>query len=381
MIGVCFITAAFVIVLSVFNGLEGLLHSLNNSFDPELKIEATKGKSFKVSPSLLSSVQKVEGVEYVTEVIEDYVYARYRTESNNQVITVKGVSENFIKQNRIPAENIIEGEFELHKDGVQYAIVGSGVKATLGIMTGDNMFPLQLYYIKNVKPTLDPSKMYSRMNILVGGVFSIVQQFDDNYVIIPLKVAEQLMNFENRRTSLEIKTKPGVDPSTVEKSLEETLGAQFKVLNQEEQHVDIYRLLKMEKLFTFLSGTLLLGVGSINIFFSLMMLALDKKKDISILSAIGASPKTVRNIFLFEGALIALSGAITGLLLGAGICWLQQNFALISMGMENAVMEGYPVKMHTSDFVATLVAVSLITFLVSIRPAVLASRFSSVQHL
>ena len=112
-----------------------------------------------------------------------------------------------------------------------------------------------------------------------------------------------------------------------------------------------------------------------------MMLALDKKKDISILSAIGASAKTVRNIFLFEGALIALSGAITGILLGAGICWLQQHFALISMGMENAVMEGYPVQMHTGDFLATLVAVSLITFMVSIRPAVLASRFSSVQHL
>jgi lipoprotein-releasing system permease protein len=381
MIGVCIITAAFVIVLSVFNGLEGLLHSLNNSFDPEIKIEATKGKSFAVSSSLLSTIQKVEGVEFVTEVIEDYVYARYRTESNNQVITVKGVSENFIKQNRIPAENIIEGEFALNKDGVQYAIVGSGVKATLGIMAGDNMFPLQLFYIKNVKPTLDPSKMYSRTNILVGGVFSIVQQFDDNYVIIPLKVAEELMDFDNRRTSLEVKTKPGVDPYIIEQSLEKLLGPQFKVLNHEEQHMDIYRLLKMEKLFTFLSGTLLLGVGSINIFFSLMMLALDKKKDISILSAIGASPKTVRNIFLFEGALIALSGAFTGILLGAGICWLQQNFALISMGMENAVMEGYPVQMHASDFAATLLAVSLITFMVSIRPAVLASRFSSVQHL
>lgn len=381
MIGVCIITAAFVIVLSVFNGLEGLLHSLNNSFDPEIKIEAARGKSFIVTPALIDSVQKVKGVEYVTEVIEDYVYARYRTESNNQVITVKGVSDNFIKQNRIPAENIIEGKYELNADGVNYAIIGSGVKATLGIVAGDNMFPLQLYYIKNVKPTLDPSKMYSRMNILVGGVFSIVQQFDDNYVIIPLKVAEQLMNFENRRTALEVKVLPGADVYAIERELEGLLGSKFKVLNHEEQHMDIYRLLKMEKLFTFLSGTLLLGVGSINIFFSLMMLALDKKKDISILSAIGASQRTIRNIFLFEGALIALSGAFTGLILGASICWLQQNFSLISMGMENAVMEGYPVKMLTSDFIATMVAVSLITFIVSVRPAILASRFSSVQHL
>jgi lipoprotein-releasing system permease protein len=381
MIGVSIITAAFVIVLSVFNGLEGLLHSLNNSFDPEIKIEARKGKSFEVTQELMRKVEGVEGVEVVTEVIEDYVYARYRTESNNQVITIKGVSENFLAQNRIPKENIVEGEFELNKQGVNYAIVGSGVKATLGIFIGDNMFPLQLYYIKNVKPTLDPSKMYSRMNILAGGVFSIVQQFDDNYVIVPLKVAEQLMDFKNRRTSLEIKIKEGSDIFVVEKQLEKILGDDFKVLNHEEQHVDIYRLLKMEKLFTFLSGTLLLGVGSINIFFSLMMLALDKKKDISILSAIGASQKTIRNIFLFEGGLIALSGALSGLLLGAGFCYLQQNFALISMGMENAVLEGYPVTMYSSDFISTLIAVSLITLLVSVRPAVLASRFASVQHL
>lgn len=379
MVGVAFITAALVIVLSVFNGLEDLLHSLNNSFDPEIKIEATQGKSFEVTESLLQQVKQVEGVAFVTEVIEDYAYVRYR--DANQVITLKGVSDNFIDQNRIPRENLIEGDLRLRKGDVNYAIIGRGVQYTLSVATGDNMFPLQVYYIKNVRNTTDPSQLYSRMNIIPGGVFSIVQQFDENYVLVPLEFAKQLLNFGNRRTSLEVKTSTDADVFTVERNLQAVLGNTFNVLNHEEQHKDLYRLLKIEKLFTFLSFTILLGIGSINIFFSLMMLALDKKKDISVLSSLGASQALIRNIFLIEGGLIALIGAITGLVLGGLFGLMQQQFGIISMGMENAVMQGYPIKMLTTDFIATLVVVSVITFIISIRPALQASKFVSVQHL
>jgi lipoprotein-releasing system permease protein len=381
MIGVAFITAALVIVLSVFNGLEDLLHSLNNSFDPEIKIEASKGKSFEVTDALLASIRDTPGVEYVTEVIEDYAYVRYREESNNQVITLKGVSENFIEQNRIPAHNISEGELVLKKNGVNYAILGNGVKYALSVSVGDNMFPLQMFYIKSSRPTLDPSQMYSKMNIFAGGVFSIVQHFDENYVIVPLDFAQELLNFGDKRTSIEIKTTARADIFAVERSLEKVLGSAFNVLNHEEQHKDIYRLLKIEKLFTFLSFTVLLAIGSINIFFSLMMLALDKKRDISILSAMGAPHHLIRNIFLFEGALIASIGTFLGLVFGAAFCFAQQRFALVSMGMENAVMDGYPIKMAGLDFIWTMVVVSVITFIISIRPAVLASRTVSVQNL
>jgi lipoprotein-releasing system permease protein len=381
MIGVAFITAALVIVLSVFNGLEDLLHTLNNSFDPEIKIEASKGKSFEISESLIEKIKATDGVEHVTEVIEDYAYVRYRTENNNQVITLKGVSDNFLEQKRIPKENIVEGELELKKNGVNFAIIGRGVQYTLSVAIGDNMFPLQMFYIKNVKPTLDPSQLYSKMNILAGGVFSIVQQFDENFVIVPLEFAQQLLDYGNKRTSLEIKTVAGSNMYKVEKDLQDLLGDGFNVLNHEEQHKDLYRLLKIEKLFTFLSFSVLLAIGSINIFFSLMMLALDKKRDISILAAMGAPASTIRNIFLFEGALIASIGAIAGLILGAQFCLLQARFGFISMGMENAVMDGYPIKMRQIDFVSTLIVVAVLTFVISIRPAVLASRSASVQNL
>jgi lipoprotein-releasing system permease protein len=376
---VAFITAALVIFLSIFNGLEDLLRSINNSFDPQIKIEATEGKSFHVTPDFIKSIEQVQGVEFVTEVIEDFAYARYR--DANQIVVIKGVSDNFVAQNRIPEENIIDGEFKLRDNNINYAVVGEGIDRTLSIDNGDQMFPLQLYYIKNVKNTVDPSQMYTRRNIITAGVFSIVQQFDENYVLVPLNFAQDLLNYGDRRTSLEIKARVGADLSGVEDKLETLLGPQYRVLNQEEQHADLYRILKIEKLFTFLSFVLLLAIGSINIFFSLTMLALDKKKDISVLASMGADQFLIRNIFLLEGGLIAASGTIIGLILGGSICLLQQTFGLVSMGMENAVMQSYPVKMLRMDFFLTLLAVSFITFMVSIRPAVKASKLAMAQHL
>lgn len=379
MLGVAFITAALVIVLSVFNGLEDLLHSLNNSFDSEIKIEAKEGKSFEVTDKFLQQLQSVKGVQYVTEVIEDYAYARYR--DANQIVTLKGVSENFIEQKRIPKESVIDGELKLRDGDVMYAVVGSGVQYTLSIATGDNMFPLQMYYIKNVKSTLDPSQMYSKLNIIPGGVFSIVQQFDENYIVVPLEFAKELLNYGNKRTAIEIKTSLGQDIFKVEKEIESMLGSEYNVLNHEEQHQDLYRLLKMEKLFTFLAFTILLGIGSINIFFTLMMLALDKKKDISVLASLGANNILIRNIFLLEGGLIALIGTTLGLTLGAAFCYLQQEFGLVSMGMASAVMQGYPVQMQLADFLSTLLVVVVITFVISIRPAIQASKIASLRYL
>jgi lipoprotein-releasing system permease protein len=380
MIGVAFTTAALIIVLSVFNGLENLLQNLNNSFDPEIKIEAARGKSFKVTPDLLKSIQAVDGVDIVTQVIEDYAYVRYR--EANQVVRLKGVSDNFIDQKRIPEENIVEGSLTLKKDGVSYAILGSGVKYTLSAAITERLFPLQVYYIKNIKSgTLDPTQLYSKMNIMPGGVFSIVQSFDENYVIVPLDFAQELLNYDDKRTSLEIKTKSTASIWSVEHRLEKLLGKAFTVLNPEEQHKDLYRLLKMERLFAFFALTLLLIIGSINIFFSLMMLALDKKKDITVLSSMGASRNLIRNIFLAEGSLIAALGTITGLVVGGVLCLLQMRYGLISMGMESAVTPGYPVKVNALDFLVILFVVSAVTWLISIRPAILAANFINNNEL
>ncbi|MBX2968878.1 MAG: ABC transporter permease [Cyclobacteriaceae bacterium] len=379
LIGVSVSAAALIIVLSVFNGLGDLLRSLNNSFDPEIKIEAAQGKSFPVDRDLIAKIEATEGVSIVTEVIEDYAYLRYR--DANQVITLKGVSDNFIDQHRID-DKIVAGELKLTDGDINYAIIGRGIQYTLSVAVGDNMFPLQVYYINDVKSgTLDPSRLYSRQIILPGAAFSIVQNFDENYVVVPLRFAQELLRYDNKRTALEIKTTAGHNILTVQQQLKKILGGQFVVLNHEEQHRDLYRLLKMEKLFTFLALSVLLGISAVNIFFSLMMLALDKKKDISILSALGADGARIKKIFIVEGAMIALGGATLGILIGGIFCLLQQQFGIVSMGMETSVTAGYPVKMQLADFISTLAVVSMLTFLISWRPAVLAARSVSVHNL
>jgi lipoprotein-releasing system permease protein len=379
MMGVAFITAAIVVVLSVFNGLEELLHSLNNTFDPEIKIEAVSGKTFQCTDSLLQKVKEVKGVALVIEVLEDYAYVRYR--DANQVVTLKGVSEDFLQEHRID-KAIVAGEIKLSHQGVDYAIIGRGIEYNLSVAVDDPMFPLQLYYIKNVKsPSIDPSRLYAKQNVVPGSVFSIVQNLDENYIVVPLRVVQSLMDAGQKRTSLEIKSESTSSPKEIQRNLQRVLGSDFSVLTQEEQHKDLYRLVKMEKLFTFLAFVVLLAIGSINIFFSLMMLALDKKKDISVLMAMGADRKLIRGIFISEGALISLLGTTAGLLLGGLLCWIQMEYGLVSMGMESSITEGYPIKPMLDDFLLTLGVVGIITFFISFRPAQLAARSAAVEHL
>lgn len=380
MAGVAFATAALIIVLSVFNGLEGLFRSLYSSFDPQLKIEAAKGKSFKIDNPLLSGIKSINGVEIVTEVIEDYALVRYR--NADLIVTVKGVSDNFLDQHRLD-DHLDEGSLKLRDKGIDYAILGRGVKYALSINLEDDIDPLQVFYVKSLKfsPTIDPSSLYSHKSIKAGAVFSIEKIYDENYIFMPLSFVRDLLEYGDKRTSLEIKTSAGRDTKIIQNEIRSKIGDEFVVRTNEEQHEDLYRLMKIEKLFTFLSLSLLITIGAINIFFSLMMLALDKKKDISILSAMGAGQNLILRVFLTEGALISFVGAAAGLFLGGLTCWVQDQFGLVGMGMANAVVADYPVKMKWLDFVSISGVVVVITFIVSIYPATRASKFYSPDQL
>lgn len=379
MVGLAFATAALIIVLSVFNGLEGLLRSLYSSFDPEIKIEAAQGKSFEMTETLRASLEALPGVEIVTDVIEDYAYVRYR--DADMVATIKGVGSNFMAQHRLDGR-MVKGEFKLREDSMNYAIIGRGVQYALSVAVEEDLFALQVFYIKNLKGNIiDPSKMYSRKSIRPAGVFSIEKNFDENYIFVPLEFVQDLLDYGDKRTALELKLSPSANPEKVRKSIQSVLGKSFHVLTREEQQKDLYRLLKIEKLFTFLAFSLLIAVASINIFFSLMMLAIEKKKDITILAALGGNQKLIRNVFLTEGAIISCLGAGAGLIIGGVLCWLQSHFGLVSMGMDNAIISSYPVTMIWSDFALTSLVIVAITVITSFYPASLASRTFEVRHL
>lgn len=379
MIGVAVGTMALIIVLSVFNGLEGLIRALYSSFDPEIKITALTGKSFEIDEQLLKKINNVGGVDIVTEVIEDNAYARYK--DSEMVVKVKGVGDNFIDQKRMD-QTIVHGELKLKKEGVSYALIGRGVQYALGISPSNDFYTLQLFYPKNIRPgSLSTTNLYTQKNILPGAIFAIEKQYDESYVFVPLDFAKELMGYGNKRTSLEVKTARGADIRRVQTGLKEILGENFKVLNSDEQHSTLLRAIKIEKLFVFITFSFILAVASFNIFFSLTMLAIDKKKDIAILYAMGATDKLVRSIFIKEGAIIAFVGAASGLFLGLLICWAQQTFGLVSMGMQTSVLDAYPVKMEFADFIYTGISIVLITFLASFRPAILATRSNIKDNL
>lgn len=375
MVGVAIGTMALVIVLSVFNGLEDLIRDSYNTFDPEIKIVPHSGKTFEASDSLLQLISSTEGVELVTQVVEDNALVRYQ--DAQMVVKLKGVSDNFVKQERLNRA-MVHGELVLEKDGRNFAILGRGVQYTLSVSPSNDFYALQVFSPKRqVSSGFNPDPMtryFTRRNIMPGGIFAIEKQFDANYIIVPLDFAANLFNYVNERSALEIKTTKGSNIDRVQDRLQKLLGNRLEVLNSDQQHASLLRAIKVEKLFVYLTFSFILAVASFNIFFSLSMLAIDKKKDIAMLLAMGATKKVVRQLFVYEGSIIAFLGAFVGLLLGLFICWMQQTFGLVSMGMQTAIVDAYPVKMQFTDFFYTALAITVITLLASYRPASIAAR-------
>ena len=380
MVGVAISTMALVAVMSVFNGLEDLIRSLFASFDAELKIEPVKGKSFLVTEEWLESIRQIEGVAILTEVIEDNALLEFR--GNQQVVRLKGVSENFLDQDRF-SKGYFWGDTTLGTSVRPGAILGRGVGFFLSVNLGEINSALKVYYPKAPRTagSIDPNQLYSSAQIEPRAFFSIEQSFDNEYVIVPLEFSRNLLNYGDKRTSLEVKVKECTSILEVQSKLIEQLGADFSVKNADEQHAGLIRTVKLEKLFVFLTLTFILAIASFNIFFSLSMLAIEKKKDIAILKAMGAKNSLIRTIFLKQGAMIAFSGALLGLILGFILVGAQEKFGLISLGISSGVVDAYPVRINLEDFVWITVAVVTITLLASWRPAWIASQVDTVKEL
>jgi lipoprotein-releasing system permease protein len=196
-----------------------------------------------------------------------------------------------------------------------------------------------------------------------------------------LDIAIELFDYQQRRTSLEIKIAEGYHMMEVQKRLIQQLGEGYLVTNKDQQHPSLFKAIKIEKLFSLVTFFFILALASLSIFFTLNMLVIEKQKDISVLMALGASERLIRSIFWFEGGIISLTGATIGLLLGFAICSIQINFGVISMGMQTSVVNAYPVKMQYLDFLYTAICVIIITILASYRPASIASRTQMTPHL
>ena len=367
MLGVGVGTMALIIVLSAFNGLEEVIRTMYNTFDPEIKITAAKGKSFVINASFLKRVAAVPGVAIVSEIAEDNALLKYR--DGQMVVKIKGISDNFLQQNRLDSA-IVAGKLRLHGPSLPYASVGFGIQQAMGIALNDPFDQMQIWYPKNtLKTGLNPENAFFKRYIVPGSVFRIEEQFDNRYVFVPLSFALDLFAYGNKRTALELKLNAGVDVKTVKEALHILLGPSFLVQDSDEQHASLLRILKIEKLFVFLALAFIVVIASFNIFVSLSMLVLDKRRDITLLKAIGAGKHVISRIFMLEGAFIAFSGAFAGMAAGFLVCFLQQQFGIVSMGMESAAINAYPVKMQLFDFLSVGALVVLLTLLAGLLPA------------
>ncbi len=360
-------TMALVIVLSVFNGLEGLLRNLYGTFDADITILPAEGKSFELTGDFRSQLETIPGVEYIAEVIEDNVLVAYR--GSQRIVRLKGVSEDFQKQGRFESA-ITYGEMKLREENVGYAIVGRGIQFDLNMSLTDDFHPLVINYPRDIGPgQVNVEKMFSQKVILPGGVFAVERSLDNNFIFVPLQFSQELLDYGNRRTALELSIMPNASLAEAKSTLEKHLGPSFIVKKNDELHSSLYRILKWEKIFVFLTFGLIIAIGSVNIYFSLSMLVIDKKKDLAVLKALGAPADLLRKTFMAEGSLIAFSGAFIGLLVGLLIAGAQQEFGLVSMGVPGAISDAYPVKIEWLDVVLTALVVVMITVLSSLQPA------------
>ncbi|HEX8529480.1 MAG TPA: FtsX-like permease family protein [Cytophagales bacterium] len=373
MIGVAVGTMSLVIVLSVFNGLEDLFRSLHNTFNSEILIKPARGKTFPVDAALRRRIEAIEGVDAVYEVIEDNALLSYRKAQH--LVKMRGVPEAFLHRNGMDSM-IVAGKLRLRNGDTQYAIIGSGVQYMLSVSLMDDVNPLQVLYPNNTGRTIDITSPNAlrRAALRAGGVFAIEQRYDNNYIFVPLEFARDLLQLGNRRTYLEVSLTEDASMNRVQQRLQQELGNAFVVQNRDEQHASLLRAIRLEKLFVYITFSFILAIASFNIFFSLTMLAIDKQKDVAILAAMGAPAGFIRKIFLAEGAIIACIGTAAGILLGVLICWLQQTYGFVRMGMETSIVEAYPVKMRFSDFALTGLTIVLITFGASYFPAMKAAR-------
>jgi lipoprotein-releasing system permease protein len=361
-VGVAVGTLALIVVLSVFNGFEDLVKSLYNSFDPDLQITIKEGKTFDASMFPKNQIEQIPGVISYTEVVEENALLKFKSEQ--YIVTIKGVSNDFLIQNPMDSM-LVDGNFVLEEGKINYTIMGYLVAYHLGIKINDFSNPLTVYVPKRTKKTITALDQSFNTGFLIpSSVFSIQQEIDSRYIIVPIKFAQELLEYSTEITSAEVRLKPGADIDQIQNNVQQLAGDKFIVKNRYQQQELLYKIMKSEKWAIFFILTFIIIIAAFNVVGSLSMLILDKRKDIAVLTSLGADEKKINRIFMQEGMIITLLGILIGLFIGFLLSYAQIKFGLIKLGGESGafVVPFYPVKMKLLDFFAVFCIVFMIGF-------------------
>ena len=364
--GVALATLALVCTLSVFNGFQDMVAGFFTAFDPELKITIREGKVFEPQGAAFQEVRSLPEIGVWTETLEENAMVQYK--DRQAMAIIKGVEDNFEELTSIDSLLYGAGEFILHDSIVDYGVLGVELISELG--TGLQFVdPLQVYAPKrNVRVNMaNPSASFNRDYLFSPGVVFVVnqQKYDARYILTSLSFARNLFNYDTEVSAVELKLKPGTDVTAVQRKITRILGDEFVVLDRYEQQADVFRIMEIEKFISYLFLTFILAIACFNVIGSLSMLILDKREDVETLRNLGADDRLIARIFLFEGRLISLFGALSGIVLGLLLCYIQQRFGIISLGGGNGsfIVDAYPVSVHVTYVVLIFITVITVGFL------------------
>lgn len=365
-VGVAVATMALVVTLSVFNGFHDLVATFFTSFDPQLEVVPVVGKTAPADDPALAKIKTLPEVEVTSECVKDQALAIYK--GRQTMITLMGVDDNFERMSRI--DEILYGNenFSLHAANLNFGTVGIRLAETLGMNAnwdGSLMIyaPRKIGQLDMANPT-DGFVVDSLIS--PGSVFMVKQgKYDKDHVVAPISFARTLFEQQGMLSSLQIRLKNGSDLDKVKAEMQSIAGNRFKVLDRYEQQQDTFRIMQVEKFIAYIFLTFILIVASFNIIGSISMLIIDKKNDVVTLRNLGATDRQITQIFLFEGRLISVFGAVVGILVGLLLCWLQQQFGLVALGQSSGtfVVDAYPVSVHPEDVAVIFFTVILVGFI------------------
>ena len=365
-VGVAVATMALVVTLSVFNGFSDLVASFFTAFDPQLKVTPIEGKTAPADDPILASIRQLPQVDVATETVEDQALAVYK--GRQAMVCIKGVEDNFDQLTHIREILFGEGTFQLHAADLQYGIPGIRLAYELGMGYYFDE-PLHIYAPRREGQLEmdDPASGFVEDELFSPGVlFEVMQgKYDRGYIITSIAFARRIFDQQGMLSSLELRLKAGSDFEQVKAEIKRLAGNKYRVEDRYEQQDDTFRIMKIEKLIAYIFLTFILVVACFNIIGSLSMLIIDKRDDVATLRHLGATDRQISRIFLFEGRLITIVGAVAGILLGLLLCWLQQQYGIISLGRSEGafVINAYPVSVHPWDVVLVFVTVLTVGFL------------------
>jgi len=362
-------SASLILVLSVFNGFEGLVKSLYTSFYPDIKVSPISGKTLTLTAGQIQRLKTVGGVRAVSLVAED----KGILENNGAWVPayIKGVDDQFLKVTGV-GQTLERGKFETGTGDHPQAILGSGIANTLGVEAEKELLPLGVYLFRrgSTDYSADPMASMNHEPLVTSGMFRIQQDFDEHYVITNIDFVKRLVGLgTDEYSGAELSINDPQQAPAVKEAIAGQLGRGYKVQTRYEQNQSLYSVMGTEKWVIYIVLSLILIVAAFNMVGALTMLVWEKQKDIHVLKALGANDGMIQRIFLSEGVLLALMGGVGGISIAAIVCFLQIRYHLIPLQGGSFLIDYYPVKLVATDFMLVLGTIGIIALLASWLPA------------